>query len=121
MEEYSIAAQVWKLSTCDMSELARNSVLMSGFENKVILCIKFCTALYLFFFIKVLWHICNSVSCMFSQTDSADHEMEARASERFPSISLNFMLITNRIFSFFFSGETSLDWGKLPQRRSIRK
>lgn len=35
MEEYSIAAQVWKLSTCDMSELARNSVLMSGFENKV--------------------------------------------------------------------------------------
>ena len=36
MEEYSIAAQVWKLSTCDMSELARNSVLMSGFEDKVI-------------------------------------------------------------------------------------
>lgn len=35
MEEYSIAAQVWKLSTCDMSELARNSVLMSGFEDKV--------------------------------------------------------------------------------------
>lgn len=31
MEEYSIAAQVWKLSSCDMSELARNSVLMSGF------------------------------------------------------------------------------------------
>ena len=36
MEEYSIAAQVWKLSPCDMSELARNSVLMSGFEDKVI-------------------------------------------------------------------------------------
>lgn len=35
MEEYSIAAQVWKLSTCDMCELARNSVLMSGFEDKV--------------------------------------------------------------------------------------
>ncbi|XP_027051415.1 AMP deaminase 2 [Pocillopora verrucosa] len=35
MEEYSIAAQVWKLSPCDMSELARNSVVMSGFENKV--------------------------------------------------------------------------------------
>ena len=49
MEEYSIAAQVWKLSTCDMSELARNSVLMSGFENKVIFCIKFCTVFYLFF------------------------------------------------------------------------
>lgn len=35
MEEYSIAAQVWKLSTCDMSELARNSVLMSGFPHRV--------------------------------------------------------------------------------------
>ncbi|XP_078381801.1 AMP deaminase 2-like isoform X2 [Oculina patagonica] len=35
MEEYSIAAQVWKLSPCDMSELARHSVLMSGFEDKV--------------------------------------------------------------------------------------
>ena len=35
MEEYSIAAQVWKLSPCDMCELARNSVLMSGFEHKV--------------------------------------------------------------------------------------
>ncbi|XP_055298270.1 AMP deaminase 2 isoform X3 [Sitodiplosis mosellana] len=35
MEEYSIAAQVWKLSSCDMSELARNSVLMSGFSHKV--------------------------------------------------------------------------------------
>lgn len=35
MEEYSIAAQVWKLSACDMSELARNSVLMSGFQHKV--------------------------------------------------------------------------------------
>ncbi|XP_062257317.1 AMP deaminase 2-like isoform X1 [Platichthys flesus] len=35
MEEYSIAAQVWKLSSCDMCELARNSVLMSGFSNKV--------------------------------------------------------------------------------------
>ena len=35
MEEYSIAAQVWKLSPCDMCELARNSVLMSGFEHAV--------------------------------------------------------------------------------------
>ena len=35
MEEYSIAAQVWKLSTVDMCELARNSVVMSGFEHKV--------------------------------------------------------------------------------------
>ena len=34
MEEYSIAAQVWKLSSCDMSELARNSVLMSGFPHE---------------------------------------------------------------------------------------
>lgn len=35
MEEFSIAAQVWKLSSCDMSELARNSVLMSGFPTRV--------------------------------------------------------------------------------------
>lgn len=35
MEEYSIAAQVWKLSSCDMGELARNSVLMSGFPHKL--------------------------------------------------------------------------------------
>ena len=35
MEEYSIAAQVWKLSSCDMCELARNSVLMSGFSDRV--------------------------------------------------------------------------------------
>uniref|UniRef100_UPI00358DE4A0 AMP deaminase 2 n=1 Tax=Myxine glutinosa TaxID=7769 RepID=UPI00358DE4A0 len=34
MEEYSIAAQVWKLSSCDMCELARNSVLMSGFPSE---------------------------------------------------------------------------------------
>lgn len=34
MEEYSIAAQVWKLSSCDMSELARNSVIMSGFPHE---------------------------------------------------------------------------------------
>ncbi|KAF4519195.1 hypothetical protein B566_EDAN013488 [Ephemera danica] len=35
MEEYSIAAQVWKLSSCDMSELARNSVIMSGFPHRM--------------------------------------------------------------------------------------
>jgi AMP deaminase len=35
MEEYSIAAQVWKLSSVDMCELARNSVLMSGFTHTV--------------------------------------------------------------------------------------
>lgn len=35
MEEFSIAAQVWKLSSCDMCELARNSVLQSGFEDRV--------------------------------------------------------------------------------------
>lgn len=36
MEEYAIAAQVWKLSTCDLCEIARNSVLQSGLSNKVI-------------------------------------------------------------------------------------
>ncbi|XP_030640020.1 AMP deaminase 1 isoform X2 [Chanos chanos] len=30
MEEYAIAAQVFKLSTCDMCEIAKNSVLQSG-------------------------------------------------------------------------------------------
>ncbi|XP_042882584.1 AMP deaminase 2-like isoform X7 [Penaeus japonicus] len=35
MEEYSIATQVWKLSPTDMCELARNSVLMSGFEHEI--------------------------------------------------------------------------------------
>lgn len=35
MEEYAIAAQVWKLSTCDLCEIARNSVLQSGFSHQV--------------------------------------------------------------------------------------
>lgn len=35
MEEYSIATQVWKLSPTDMCELARNSVIMSGFDHEV--------------------------------------------------------------------------------------
>lgn len=35
MEEYSIAAQVWKWSGADMCELARNSVIMSGFPHEV--------------------------------------------------------------------------------------
>jgi len=35
MEEYSIAAQVWKLSSCDMCELARNSVTQGGFSREV--------------------------------------------------------------------------------------
>ncbi|XP_041416942.1 AMP deaminase 3 isoform X2 [Xenopus laevis] len=34
MEEYAIAAQVWKLSTCDLCEIARNSVLQSGLSDK---------------------------------------------------------------------------------------
>jgi len=34
MEEYSIAAQVWKLSSCDMCELTRNSVMMSSFPHE---------------------------------------------------------------------------------------
>ena len=42
MEEYSIAAQVWKLTPCDMCELARNSVVMSGFEDKVTIIVLMC-------------------------------------------------------------------------------
>ncbi|CAH2325556.1 AMP deaminase 3 [Pelobates cultripes] len=34
MEEYAIAAQVWKLSTCDLCEIARYSVLQSGLSDK---------------------------------------------------------------------------------------
>ena len=34
LEEYSVAAQVWKLSPTDQCEIARNSVLQSGWENK---------------------------------------------------------------------------------------
>ncbi|KAJ7331804.1 hypothetical protein JRQ81_013984 [Phrynocephalus forsythii] len=34
MEEYAIAAQVFKLSTCDMCEIARNSVLQSGVSHE---------------------------------------------------------------------------------------
>ena len=35
MEEYAIAAQVFKLSTCDMCEISRNSVLQSGLSHQV--------------------------------------------------------------------------------------
>ncbi|XP_004342384.2 adenosine/AMP deaminase [Capsaspora owczarzaki ATCC 30864] len=35
IEEFSIAAQVWKLSSCDVCELALNSVEQSGFEDEV--------------------------------------------------------------------------------------
>uniref|UniRef100_A0A8C7Y4W9 AMP deaminase n=2 Tax=Oryzias sinensis TaxID=183150 RepID=A0A8C7Y4W9_9TELE len=34
MEEYAIAAQLWKLSTCDVCEIARNSVLQSGLGHQ---------------------------------------------------------------------------------------
>ncbi|KAI9592790.1 hypothetical protein BDF19DRAFT_195700 [Syncephalis fuscata] len=35
IEEYSIAAQIWKLSSTDMCEISRNSVLQSGWEQEV--------------------------------------------------------------------------------------
>jgi len=35
MEEYSVGAQVWKLSKADLCELARNSVYMSSFAHDV--------------------------------------------------------------------------------------
>jgi AMP deaminase len=35
VEEYSIAAQVWKLSACDLCEIARNSVNQSGFFHQL--------------------------------------------------------------------------------------
>lgn len=33
LEEYSVAAQLWKLSSCDICEIARNSVLLSSFPH----------------------------------------------------------------------------------------
>eukprot|EP01138_Halocafeteria_seosinensis_P016443 gb/GECG01016774.1/.p1 GENE.gb/GECG01016774.1/~~gb/GECG01016774.1/.p1 ORF type:complete len:1139 (+),score=161.45 gb/GECG01016774.1/:1-3417(+) len=33
VEEYCVAAQVWKLNSVDLCEIARNSVLQSGFEH----------------------------------------------------------------------------------------
>ncbi|KAL8035646.1 hypothetical protein ABFX02_12G111100 [Erythranthe guttata] len=33
VEEYSVAAKVWKLSSCDLCEIARNSVYQSGFTH----------------------------------------------------------------------------------------
>lgn len=56
MEEYAIAAQVWKLSTCDLCEIARNSVLQSGLSDKVnFICQRnSCSALSVFSF-----HVCE--------------------------------------------------------------
>uniref|UniRef100_A0A2P2LRK0 AMP deaminase n=1 Tax=Rhizophora mucronata TaxID=61149 RepID=A0A2P2LRK0_RHIMU len=34
VEEYSVAAKVWKLSSCDLCEIVRNSVYQSGFSHK---------------------------------------------------------------------------------------
>lgn len=34
VEEYSVATQVWKLSSADQCEIARNSVLQSGWERR---------------------------------------------------------------------------------------
>ncbi|KAK3569744.1 hypothetical protein QTP86_004067 [Hemibagrus guttatus] len=34
MEEYAIAGQLWKLSTCDLCEIARNSVIQSGISHQ---------------------------------------------------------------------------------------
>lgn len=35
LEEYSVAAQVWRLSATDLCEIARNSVLQSGWEHSL--------------------------------------------------------------------------------------
>lgn len=35
IEEYSVATQIWKLSSVDMCEIARNSVLQSGYEMAI--------------------------------------------------------------------------------------
>ena len=33
IEEYSVAAQVWKLNACDLCEIACNSVYQYGFSH----------------------------------------------------------------------------------------
>jgi AMP deaminase len=35
LEEYAIASQKWRLNNIDLSEIARNSVLQSGFEDAI--------------------------------------------------------------------------------------
>ena len=35
MEEYCVAEQMWRLSSVDLAEIARNSVLQSSFESDV--------------------------------------------------------------------------------------
>lgn len=35
VEEFAVAAQVWKLSSCDICEIARNSVVQSGFPAHI--------------------------------------------------------------------------------------
>jgi AMP deaminase len=35
VEEYSVAAQVWKLSATDLCEIARNSIIHSGFPHRL--------------------------------------------------------------------------------------
>lgn len=37
VEEYSVAAQVWKMTATDLCEIARNSVIHSGFPHQVVL------------------------------------------------------------------------------------
>lgn len=46
MEEYAIAAQVFKLSTCDMCEVARNSVLQCGISHEVDLSLAGCPSVH---------------------------------------------------------------------------
>ncbi len=53
VEEYSVAAQVWKLTAVDVSEIARNSVIQSGFEHK-----------YYFARIGFACCVCVGVSCV---------------------------------------------------------
>ena len=56
MEEYSIAAQVWKLSPCDMCELAKHSVIMSDFDHEVSLLAHRPTVCFLHELDRVLTH-----------------------------------------------------------------
>jgi len=95
MEEYSIAAQVWKLSTVDMCELARNSVVMSGFPHKV----KYFTGgggggsgglLRIDEFCLVLFHLFNIFKSLLNHNYILASQLSARKSFLFLFLSVRF-------------------------------
>lgn len=61
MEEYAIAAQVFKLSTCDMCEIGRNSVLQSALSHEVTTGLRYHVATFKEY-VASTWHHMNPSS-----------------------------------------------------------